>query len=126
MKKCDDCECPAVCARWVEANRTAIPADPTECGVLIAAAVAARENDPYLTDRDYPRAADFADGRNPYERANPDAPWVWRALPDRSGAGGEMVFDGHELTSHDFPSPDLSTSVHQRRFVSVARPERVA
>lgn len=63
-------------AEWMENDLPAL-----EAADLIDAALEARADAAYFGDRDYPIAAEWADGANPYARANPDAPWVHRALP---------------------------------------------
>jgi hypothetical protein len=124
MKKCDDCECDSVCARWVAGNVTAEPATPDAARDLVMDAIVARAGGP--------RREDWAGDRNDYARPFPEAPWVWRALPVESSAWagdsrpGMVTADlGHESTYHDFATPDVSRNVRQRRLVSCmgARPD---
>jgi hypothetical protein len=124
VKKCDDCECGKVCVRWVADNETAEPAAPAACGAFLSGVIDGSANDPYFNDRPYPIESEFAGGANPYARENPDAPWVWRGLPHRSGATGDVAFIGHELTAHGFPVPDVATRARTRRHIRVERPER--
>jgi hypothetical protein len=103
---------------WAETDLPAIQAAD-----LIAQAC--RERDPYFNDRPWPRAEDHADGRNPYARKFPDAPWVERHLPVESvRLGVPRVFLRHQRTAHDFPTPDLPDKVRCRRLVSFDRPEQ--
>lgn len=70
---------------------------------------------------------DFADGRNPYARPNPELPWVARSLPFR--AEGERVWLGHEPTFHDFPIADAGRARVKRRpslLGTEARPQALA
>jgi hypothetical protein len=100
-----------------------------EAADFIDAALEARADAAYFGDRDYPVAAEWAGGANPYARANPDAPWVSRLLPVRSTAAsvpGDLVYLGHESVSHDFPLAEPSRKVQARLLVRVERAERVA
>lgn len=62
--------------------------------------------------------ADFADGKNPYARSNPDAPWVERQLPLQASAWlatGRCAAVGHEPIRHDFPETDAGRARVKRR-----------